>query len=67
MKITKDHEYASALHSREEFLSNFSNKQHLIKVLAKHGRGDGHTAIECEGHTDTEIVAAALDNSLNKE
>ena len=57
----------SALYSREEFLSNSSNKQNIIKVLAKHWRGDGHTVIECEGHTDTEIVAAALGNSCFKQ
>ena len=69
LKITRDREYLSALHSREEFLSKSSNKQHLIKVLAKHCRGDGHTAIEWKviECTDTEIVATALDNSYFKQ
>ena len=67
MKITKDHEYVSALHSCEEFLSNSINKQHLIKVLTKHCRGHSLTAIECEVHADTEIVTAALDNSCFKQ
>ena len=59
-------ENVSALHSREEFLSNSNNEQHLIKLLAKHFRGDGHTAIECEGDADTQIVTAALDVSCFK-
>ena len=56
-----------AFHSREEFLSNSSNEQHLIKLLAKHFRGAGHTVIGCEGDTDTQIVAAALDISCFKQ
>ena len=42
-------ENINVLHSREEFLSNSNNKHQLIKLLAKHFRGDCHTVIEYEG------------------
>ena len=60
-------ENLSVLHSREEFLSNSNNKQQQIKLLAKHFRGDGHTGIECEGDADTQIVAAPLVMSCQKQ
>ena len=60
-------ENVSVLHSREEFLSNSNNKQQQIKLLAKHFRGDGHTGIECEGDADTQVVAAPLVISCQKQ
>ena len=55
------------LHSHEEFLSNSNNKQNLIKVLAKHFRGDGYAVIEYEGHIETKIVTTARDMSCFKQ
>ena len=58
---------ANELHSCEEFLSNSNNKQQIIKLLAKHFRGDGHTVMESEGNADTQIFTAALDISCQKQ
>ena len=46
--------------SREDFLSNGSNKQQLISLLAKRLREEGHTVRQCESDADTKIVDAAL-------
>ena len=60
-------ENINVLHSREEFLSNSNNKHQLIKLLAKHFRGDCHTVIEYEGDRYTQIVAPAFDVSCQKQ
>ena len=57
--VTYDLPYADAwCCTLKYFLSNFKKKQLLIRFLAKHFRGYGHTFIQCEGDTDTQIVAA---------
>ena len=44
-----------------------NNKERIVKLLVKRIRGDGHAVIECKDDADTQIVAAALGLTWQKQ